>query len=126
METFVSTTFFEKTFSLDLAKRDLTSLHQAFVDFETLATHFPHSRYAAFAKRCATYLRNVLARHELQVAQYYYDRKAYVAAAEHASHVITTFQGSDAYHQAAVLLAQSYRALGQATLERDAMRATYL
>jgi outer membrane protein assembly factor BamD len=68
------------------------------------------------------YLRNTLANHELEVAQYYFSFKAYVAAANRASLVVRHYQGSPAVPEALVIMVKSYRGLHLAQNEADAMR----
>ncbi len=114
--------FFEKIFSLDLAKRDLVQMHAAYNDFHTITQRFPNSQYAPQAKKYETEIWNMFARHELEVAQYYYDRHAYVAAAERASRVIARFKGSDSDAAAARLLVSAYHELGETALEQDARK----
>ena len=116
--------FFEKAFSLDLAKRDLTPFHQAYQDFKTIVERFPKSQYTKTAQMYVTRLNNMFARHELEVAEYYFSREAYVASAERASRVITRFKGTEAYPKAQALLIKSYHALGETVLEQAAIKAT--
>ncbi|HET7929832.1 MAG TPA: outer membrane protein assembly factor BamD, partial [Rhodanobacteraceae bacterium] len=61
---------------------------QSFDDFNTLIARFPDSRYAADARQRMIYLRNQLAQGELNVAEYYLQRKAYVAAADRAKYIV--------------------------------------
>ncbi|OGT54639.1 MAG: hypothetical protein A3F43_04275 [Gammaproteobacteria bacterium RIFCSPHIGHO2_12_FULL_42_10] len=113
--------FFEKVFSLDFSTRDLTDIKQAYHDFDSVVTEFPRSVYAASAYQYVVYLRNVLANYELQVGEYYYARRAYVAAADRASRVIKYFEGAPAVQAALVLLAKSYHELGETKLEQDTL-----
>ena len=76
--------FFEKYFPTDFAKRDLTTMRQAYGDFTLLLHYFPQSKYAPDAKVRLYCIRNILSRHELQVAEFYFTQKAYVAAANRA------------------------------------------
>lgn len=103
--------FFEKYFPTDFAKRDLTTAKQAYSDFSLLLHYFPRSKYAPDAKVRLCYIRNIIARHELQVAQFYFDRKAYVAAANRANTVVKNYQGAPVVPQALVLMVKSYRNL---------------
>ena len=102
----------ERIFKIDLAKRDLTQLQKSYNDFNELLVSFPNSRYAPAAHQYLIYLRNVMADHELQVAQYYYDHRAYVASANRASDIVAHYQGAPACGGRIVLMAKSYRQLG--------------
>jgi len=110
----------EQLFRVDLAKRDLTQMKKAFVDFQIVTRRFPNSRYAPAAHQYLVYLRNMFANHELQVAQYYYDKHAYVAAVNRASEVITAYQGTPAVKDALALLIKCYDALHLPKLKADA------
>lgn len=112
----------EKIFAVDLATRDLTQIQKSYYDFNQIVTRFPSSRYAGPARQYLVYLRNVMANHELQVAKYYYNRKAYVAAVNRASTVVAHYQGAPAVLPALELSAKAYRALGMHKLEQDTVR----
>lgn len=113
---------FEKLFAVDLATRDLTQVKKSYADFAQVVQMYPHSYYAPAAHQYMIYLRNMLANHELEVAQYYLDRKAYVAAADRANLVVRHYQGAPAVPQALVIMVKSYRALQLTKNENDAMQ----
>jgi outer membrane protein assembly factor BamD len=81
---------------------------------------FPDSKYAEDARQRMVYLRNNLARHEVNVARYYIKRGAYVAAASRANYVIERFQRTPAVEDALEVLIEAYRALGEEKLAADA------
>ncbi len=112
---------FERLFSLDLATRDMSQMQKAHADFNELVLRYPNSRYAPSAHQYVIYLRNMMANHELQVGQYYYSRKAYVASAERASNIVAHYQGAPAVVDALVLMAKSYHQLGETKLEQETM-----
>jgi len=113
---------FERFFTVDLATRDLAQIKKSYNDFAELTSLFPHSRYAPAAHQYMVYLRNVLANHELHIAQYYYDRGAYVASANRANYVVQHFQGAPAVPKALVLMVKDYRKLNLAQNAGDALR----
>ena len=108
---------FERLFAVDLATRDLGQIKKSYADFAEVVRLFPHSAYAPAAHQYMIYLRNTLADHELEVAQYYFDRGAYVAAANRANLVVRHYQGAPVIPKALVLMLKSYRALH---LDQDA------
>ena len=112
----------ERYLPLDPAERDPGSTLQAFEDFSELVRLYPRSTYAADAAQRMVYLRNNLAMHELQVAEYYMTRKAYVAAVNRAKYVIENYQRTPAVPGALVLLAKAYKYLGLTELSNDALR----
>ncbi len=113
---------FEKIFAVDLATRDLSQVKKSYADFAEVVKVYPNSYYAPAAHQYMVYLRNLLANHELEVAQYYYGRGAYVAAADRANIVVRQFQGAPAVPKALVIMVKSYRHLDTAKAENDAMQ----
>ncbi len=111
----------EKIFSVDLATRDLTQVQKSYADFREVVTLFPNSQYAPSAHQYMIYLRDVLADHQLRVAQYYYNRKAYVAAANRASGLVAHYQGAPAVVDGLILMVKSYHQLGLTKLEQDTL-----
>lgn len=110
---------FEHLFAVDFATRDLTQIKKSFSDFSTLVNRFPNSPYAPAAEQYMIYLRNVLANHQLEVAQFYYKHGAYVASANRASIVIENYEGSPIVPAALVMMAKSYHQLHQTQLENQ-------
>lgn len=113
---------FERLFAVDLATRDLSQIKKSFNDFSELTHSFPNSVYAPAAHQYMVYLRNILADHELHVAQYYYNRAAYVAAANRANLVIRHYQGTPSVPEALVLMVKSYRKLHLTQNENESMQ----
>lgn len=111
----------ERIFAIDLATRDLTQLQKAYQDFNIITTRFPNSRYAPPAHQFMVYLRDVMADYEFHIAQYYYDRKAYLAAANRASDVVLHFQGAPKVIDALVLMAKAYHKIGMTHEEQEAL-----
>lgn len=111
----------ERTFGADLATRDLAPMKKAFTDFQLLTKRFPNSTYTPSAHQYMVYLRNIFARHEFEVAQYYYKREAYVAAANRAGNVVAKYQGAPVVVNALVLMAKSYNKLGMTKAAQEAL-----
>lgn len=111
----------ERLFSVDIATRDLTQVQKSYADFNELLVRFPQSRYAPAAHQYMIYLRNVMADHELHVANYYYSRRAYLAAANRASGLVAHYQGAPAVVDGLVVMVKSYRKLGLRKEEQDAL-----
>lgn len=115
----------DRIFATDLAKRDLVQIQKSYYDFNAVVTRFPNSRYAPAAHQYMVYLRNVLADHELHVAEYYYNRKAYVAAVNRASGLVAHYQGAPTVVDGLVLMAKAYRKLGMTKLEEDTLKVLH-
>lgn len=114
--------FLDKIVARDPAEMDMASVKSAFDDFATVVRRFPESIYAADARQRTVYLRNVLARHELKVADFYLRRGAYVAVVNRCKYVLEHYQGSDAMPQALAMMAGAYERLGLPELAADARR----
>ncbi|MEO0442575.1 MAG: outer membrane protein assembly factor BamD [Pseudomonadota bacterium] len=119
-------TMFQQAFNSDLSKRDMSSPRTSFVNFSELTRRFPESPYASDALKRMEYLRNLLARHEMGVANYYLDRKAYIAAANRARNVVENFQQSPAVPDALAVMVQSYTALNMTALADRSLAALRL
>lgn len=106
----------------DLSERDPKGAKASFEVFRTLTERFPDSRYAEDSRMRMQYLVNSLAKYEVHVARYYYNRGAYVAAANRARSAIQDYPDTPAMEEALFLLARSYEALGLDSLKADASR----
>ncbi|MDF1831343.1 MAG: outer membrane protein assembly factor BamD [Porticoccaceae bacterium] len=93
---------------IDETKRDPGSARTAFATFSELITQYPDSVYAGDARQRMLELRNRLARHEIHVANYYFKRGAYLAAANRGRYVIENFQQTPAVPDALAVMAQAY------------------
>jgi outer membrane protein assembly factor BamD len=93
---------------IDISKRDLGASRDAYVDFGELVRRYPDSPYAADARQRIVYLRNVLARGELQVADFYLRKGAYVAAIERGRWVIEHYPQSSATRDALAVMVEGY------------------
>jgi len=114
--------FLDRYVPTDPSQRDPGAALDAFVDFSELVKRFPNSKYAADAQQRMVYLRNNLARNEVNVARYYMKRQAYLAAANRANYVIERFQRTSAVEDALEILVDAYKALGEEKLAADAQR----
>ncbi|OGT08897.1 MAG: hypothetical protein A2X78_03790 [Gammaproteobacteria bacterium GWE2_37_16] len=106
-------TVLQKFYNSNLAELDLSSLRGSFSTFNELVQQFPDSIYAKDAHRRMIYIRNTLAEHELQTANFYFERKAYVAAINRAIYVVKHLNGSPQVTKALQLMQKSYQALGE-------------
>jgi outer membrane protein assembly factor BamD len=106
----------------DPSERDPKGLRASYDAFSELIKRYPDSKYAADARLRVVWLVNAIAMNEVHVARYYYERGAYVAAANRAQTVITDFQGAPASEEALYILYKSYEKLHMPQLEKDAKR----
>jgi outer membrane protein assembly factor BamD len=110
---------FARFVTTDNSLRDTSQAREAFAEFAQLLARFPGSTYAPDAKARMIYLRNLLARHEIGVANYYFRRGAYLAAANRGSYVVENFQRTPAVADGLAVMAQGYILLGYDDLAKD-------
>jgi outer membrane protein assembly factor BamD len=116
----------ERYLPRDESQRDPGAARQSFQDFSDLVLRFPDSKYAADARQRMLFLRNNLAQYELNVADYYMRRGAYVAAANRARYAVENYSRTPATPDALAMLARAYRAMDMDDLAADALRVLKL
>ena len=116
------TVFLQKVWTLDASRRDLATPFQAYNDFTVVAERYPNSRYAADARNRMVGLRNLFARHDMEVALYYMRRGANIGAINRAKYLLETYPQSEYQNDAVALMAEAYKRLGNQTLSDDARR----
>jgi outer membrane protein assembly factor BamD len=109
----------EKYLPIDQNQRDPGAALESFDAFATLVSRHPDSQYALDANKRMLFLKNRLSTHEVQVAQYYMERSAYVAAANRGRFVIENYQESIATPRALEIMYQAYTQLGLDDLAAD-------
>jgi outer membrane protein assembly factor BamD len=116
------TVFLQRVWTLDASRRDLATPRQGYNDFKTVIDRYPDSRYAEDARKRVAGLRDLFARHELDVALYYLRRSAWVGAAARAKQLLETYPQSSYQDDAVAVLAEAYTRLGNQVLAADAKR----
>ncbi|TCP95221.1 Beta-barrel assembly machine subunit BamD [Cricetibacter osteomyelitidis] len=104
--------FLQDLFNIDRASRETTTIKNAYGNFETLIQHFPNSKYALDASLRMTYLKKRVAKHELEIAEFYEKRKAYVAVVNRCLGLLSRYPDTWAAQEARPLLKEAYEALG--------------
>ena len=117
---------FQEYFGVDRADRDANRTRVAFTDLSTLVKRFPKSDYAPEAKRRLVWLLNRMARYELKVAIYYYEREAYLAAANRGKFVVEHYSQSSYLDPALEMMEKSYDQLGLTELSEHAKQTRKL
>lgn len=102
----------ERHLPVDLATRDLSAAKQSFIEYSELIHRFPNSRYVPDAIKHMEYLRNLLASHELEVATFYMQHNAWIAAINRAQIIMLNYQGAPVMPDALILQYQCYKKLG--------------
>jgi len=113
---------FARFLPTDPAKRDTSHAKEAFAEFSQLLARYPDSPYAADAKARMVHLRNLLARHELDIANYYLRRGAYLAAVNRGRYVVENFERTPAVADGLAIMAQGYILLGMDELAQQSIK----
>jgi outer membrane protein assembly factor BamD len=113
--------FLSRLTPTDSTKRDISYAQEAFAEFAQLVSRYPDSPYAPDAQARMIALRNILARHEIHVANYYFRRGAYLAAANRGRYVVENFQRTPAVADGLAVMAQGYLILGMDDLAQEAI-----
>ena len=116
----------ERYIPQDASQRDPGAARQSFQDFSDLVKRFPNSKYTNDAILRMAYLRNNLAKYEINVANYYMKRGAYVAAANRAKYVVENYPRTPSMPDALGILAKAYKVMELDDLSADALRVLEL
>ena len=99
-------------FSLSLAKRDITGAMQSYADLTEFLIRYPESEYIDAARERLIFLRNLIASSELDGAEYYLKRGAYLAALNRANYVLKNIPNSTEKQRALAIMKKSFIELG--------------
>ena len=113
--------FIAQFLPLDPSTRDPGAARDSFNDFSLLISRYPESQYAPDAQKRMVYLRNLLARAEINVARYYIYRGAYIAAANRGRYVFENFQETPSVPEALAVMVESYQLLNMPELAEEAL-----
>lgn len=111
---------------LDRSARDASTIQESFDAFSDMLERFPNSQYAAEARERMVYLRELLAKHEMHVVDYYIRRGAYLSAANRGSYILKYYEHTSVIPRALASMVCSYRKLGMTQLADDALETLRL
>ncbi|MFA5628115.1 MAG: outer membrane protein assembly factor BamD [Thiohalomonadaceae bacterium] len=114
--------FMERFFPQDKAARDPTFARDSFRYFSELIERYPNSRYSQDAIQRMVYLRNSLARHETQIADYYMRRGAPLAAANRGKYILEHYERTPSIPDALEIMIRAYREMEMDDLANDALQ----
>ena len=101
-------------------KRDLSKAKESFDDLSEFLTRYPESEYAGNARQRMIFLRNLIAKQEIYIAEYYIERKAYVAAINRANYIIQHMSKTPEVLKALEISIIAYNELGKEDLAQEA------
>ncbi len=117
-----SNTLIDRLAPTDRAKTDTGTARQSYNDFSELVRKFPNSKYAEDSRQRMLFLHNSLAAYEVNVADHYLRRGAYVAAVNRAKYVLETYARTPATADALSIMTQAYVKMGMPQLAADSLR----
>ncbi|AEF53747.1 outer membrane protein assembly factor BamD [Marinomonas posidonica] len=103
---------------MDPSERDSKELTKAFNELADFSARYPESQYAPDAKARMYFLREMVSRHELQVAHYYMKRKAPISALRRAQEVLQHYPSTNSVEEALAITIQAYQDLSQEKLAK--------
>ena len=106
---------------ITLSARDLGGAREGFAKFSEILEAFPDSLYAADAKARMLYLRNLLAHHEIVVANHYLRYNAWLAAANRGRYVVEHFPGTPVTPDALAIMVYAWQQAELEELAEDAL-----
>lgn len=109
-------------FPRETHKHDPAVMEHAFNDFSTLIRRYPDSPYAGDAYQRLVFLRNEMARKEIDIAEFYIKRGTWLSSAKRAKAVIMRFPESIWVKRALEIMKESYDHLGLVDLATDTQR----
>ena len=112
----------ERVFRKDVNKRPPQDGEEAFSLLSRLVERYPASDYAEDARQRMVYLKNRLAAYENEVARFYLERDAYVAAINRAKTALEAYHGADSNPESLRIMIEAYEGLGMTELANDARR----
>ena len=99
-------------FGIDRSTRENTSLKTAFSNFQSLVRAFPQSPYSQDAVARMAYIKDSLARHELEIAKFYAKRDAWVAVSNRVVGMLQQYPDAKATYEGLFLMKEAYEKMG--------------
>ena len=109
---------FSRYFQSDLEKREVVMAQTSFDELSEFISRYPQSNYVSHAKQRMIYLKNLLAKHEMYVAEFYMQRGAYLAAIGRSKYVIEHLPNTPQTPYALSILVEAYDLLGYEDLKK--------
>ncbi|VFP86953.1 Outer membrane protein assembly factor BamD [Candidatus Erwinia haradaeae] len=98
-------------FGIDRSDRDPIHRVSAFNSFSQILRSYPHSQYAADARKRLIFLKECQAKYDLSVAEFYTQRGAYIAVVNRVNQMLIDYPDAQATHRALQLMKNAYRQL---------------
>lgn len=119
-------TFLNRFFPRKISEHDPEVARESFRYFKELTIRFPESKYRDDAVERMEYLQASLAEYEVNVAHFYYQRGAYLAAANRGKYILENYPRSEAVPKGLAIMVKAYRAMELDDLADDSLRVLKL
>jgi outer membrane protein assembly factor BamD len=113
---------FGRWLGMDPTTRDPKAMREAFDVYKELVARFPASIYASEATARMNYLITAMAQSEVNIARFYLQRGAYVAAVQRAQGAVRDYSGTPAAEEALAIMMQAYDGLALPQMSSDTRR----
>ena len=117
---------FSRYFQSDLAKREVIMAQTSFDELSDFISRYPTSPYVSHASQRMIYLKNLLAEHEIYVADFYMKRGAYLAAIGRAKYVVEHLPNTPQTPYALSILIEAYKMLDYKELKDRSLEVLLL
>lgn len=112
----------DKLLPPDRTRIDSKQLTDSLNAFLYVVENYPDGPYAEDSAKRAVYLRNLLAQSEIHIANFYYERDAYIGAANRAQYVLDNYDETPSLADALYIQVKAYRKLGMDSVAEDRLR----
>jgi outer membrane protein assembly factor BamD len=103
----------------DPAKSHADSIKQALLYYQQFVRRFPQNKHAPYARKAIVELTNLLAKHEIFIAQSYKKLFAWVAMIKRAEYVLKQYPKSNYTDDALLLIRDGYKQLGLPKIAKE-------
>lgn len=98
-----------KAFRMNHARRDVSKVRESFEELSSFLQQHSDSPYSSLVRGRMVQLKEIMAYHELWVADFYIRRGVYIAAVQRANWMLKHIQGTSATPWALAMMAVTYR-----------------
>lgn len=101
----------QRLFRSKLSRIDLDGFRLAFQDFNMVVSKYSDSEFVEDSRKKMLFIRNVLAEKELDIAKFYFERGAYIAAINRVRVLLKEYDGALQIKEGLILMEKAYQKL---------------
>ena len=103
--------FLQRYFPYDMSEHNTKSYKDSYSAFMKVVTLYPDSIYAKDSRRRLIYLKDIMAEYQLNISEYYYQMKAYVASLSRAKGIVLNYPRTTSVQPALEIMYYDYKQL---------------